>query len=73
MSTETVLRDLGPMLAHGEPDDGVGQGESTDAAARPTSEAPAAEPTNGAAAHTNGSGDLVSIDFGGLGPTPPAA
>src|SRR4051795_10183063 len=35
MSTETVLRDLGPILAHGEPDDGIGQGESTDAAARP--------------------------------------
>ena len=31
MSTDAVLRDLGPMLAHGEPDDGMGQGESTDA------------------------------------------
>ena len=28
MDTETVLRDLGPILAHGEPDDGIGQGET---------------------------------------------
>src|SRR5215207_1517676 len=45
MSTETVIRDLGPMLAHGEPDDGMGQGESTDAAARPGIEPPATETT----------------------------
>ena len=31
MHTDAVLRDLGPILAHGEPDDGIGQGESTDA------------------------------------------
>src|SRR3954471_5143487 len=40
MSTDTVLRDLGPILRHGEPDDGIGQGESTDAAAHPSPEAP---------------------------------
>src|SRR3954471_21606477 len=40
MMTETVLRDIGPILAHGEPDDGIGQGESTDAAAHPTPEPP---------------------------------
>ena len=34
MNTDAVLRDLGAILAHGEPDDGIGQGESTDAAAR---------------------------------------
>ena len=81
MSTETVLRDLGPMLAHGEPDDGMGQGETTDAAARPGVEPPAAEPaapTETAAAPgghgANGTGELVTIDFGGLGPSaPPAA
>src|SRR5690349_3330127 len=32
MNSESVLRDLGPILAHGEPDDGIGQGESTEAA-----------------------------------------
>src|SRR3954462_9790960 len=31
MHTDTVLRDLGPILAHGEPDDGIGHGESADA------------------------------------------
>src|SRR3954452_23411487 len=38
MRTDTVLRDLGPILAHGEPDDGIGQGETTDAAAHPALE-----------------------------------
>src|SRR3954470_22099310 len=28
MCTEAALRDLGPILPHGEPDDGIGQGES---------------------------------------------
>ncbi|WP_053226674.1 hypothetical protein [Solirubrobacter soli] len=82
MLSETVVRDLGPILAHGEPDDGIGQGESTDAAAHPTPETPAdphataaAEPADVPNGHaSNGSGELVTIDFGGLGPaTPPAA
>jgi hypothetical protein len=81
MSTPTALRDLGPMLAHGEPDDGIGQGESTDAAARPGIEPAATESTapaetlaapNGHAG--NGGGEPVTIDFGGFGPAaPPAA
>ncbi len=76
--TDTVLRDLGPTLAHGEPDDGIGQGESTDAAAHPTPEAHASAPpeptgtSNGQP--SNGSGELITIDFASLGPTtPPAA
>jgi hypothetical protein len=82
MHTDTVLRDLGPLLAHAEPDDGIGQGESTDAAAHPSPEPPADTPTTSASEPTavangqapNGSGELVTIDFGGLGPaTPPAA
>src|SRR3954447_10040107 len=44
MDSETVLRDLGPILPHGEPDDGIGQGETTAAAAHP-SPAPPAETT----------------------------
>ena len=36
MSSPAALRDLGPILAHGEPDDGMGQGESTDQAAHAT-------------------------------------
>jgi hypothetical protein len=83
MSTETVLRDLGAILAHGEPDDGIGQGESTESAAHAIAESPTGEPTtpqaeetaptNGAAPPANGHGELVTIDFGGLGPTPPPA
>src|SRR3954452_7892859 len=76
MDSETVLRDLGPILAHGEPDDGIGQGESTETAAHPPAEPPTGEPTapqaaeaapaNGAATAANGHGELVTIDFGGL-------
>src|SRR4051812_48361892 len=82
MHTATVLRDLGPILAHGEPDDGIGQGESTDAAAHPSPETPTEAPPSpspepAVAPHgqtANGHGELVTIDFGGLGPaTPPAA
>ena len=36
MNSPAALRDLGPILAHGEPDDGMGQGESTDQAAHAT-------------------------------------
>src|SRR4051794_19685818 len=76
MSTPAVIRDLGEMLPHGEPDDGMGQGESPDAAARPgiepptpetaapTDQTPAANgpaPANGHA--DNGRGELVTIDF----------
>ena len=77
MNTATVLRDLGPILAHGEPDDGIGQGESTDAAAHPGIEPPppstpprrAAPRRRRANGHAgNGTGELVTIDFGGLGP-----
>src|SRR4051794_1027370 len=80
MTSDSVVRDLGPILAHGEPDDGMGQGESAEPAAQPcpdaTDEPPATErqtpataPANGHEA--NGRGELVTIDFGGLGPTPP--
>jgi hypothetical protein len=90
MDTEAVLRDLGPILAHGEPD-GIGQGERTDDAARPTHE-PTPDPVPGTpsadqappvnappAADANGqlrdrNGEIVRLDFGGLGPSaPPAA
>ena len=36
LNSPAALRDLGPVLAHGEPDDGMGQGESTDQAAHAT-------------------------------------
>jgi hypothetical protein len=79
MNTETVVRDLGAMLAHGEPDDGIGQGESTDAAAHSGHDAPAETTPAPPPAATNGqlldrNGEVVRLDFGGLGPSgPPAA
>ena len=39
MSTEAVRRDLGEILAHGEPENGIGQGEVADQAAQRTPEA----------------------------------
>jgi hypothetical protein len=65
MSTEAVQRDLGPMLAHGEPETGIGQGEVADQAAQPASE-PAAAEAPGLAG--NGNGEVVTVDFGDLGP-----
>ncbi len=65
MSTDAVRRDLGEILAHGEPEDGIGQGEVADQAAQPTSEPPAAETASPA---SNGNGEVVTVDFGDLGP-----
>jgi hypothetical protein len=67
MDTPAVKRDLGEILAHGEPETGMGQGEAAEAnqPANDTPEGPvtAAPP----AAEDNGNG-VVSVDFGGLGP-----
>ena len=64
MSTEAVQRDLGVILAHGEPETGIGQGEGADQAAQPAAEQPAETP----AANGNGRGEVVTVDFGDLGP-----
>jgi hypothetical protein len=64
MSTEAVRRDLGVILAHGEPENGIGQGEVADQAAQPAAEQPAETP----AANGNGRGEVVTVDFGDLGP-----
>ena len=70
MNTDAVRRDLGAILAHGEPETGMGQGEAAEAdqAATETAStetAPATAPDAAASAETNG---VVAIDFGGLGP-----
>lgn len=65
MSTEAVRRDLGEILAHGEPENGIGQGEVADQAAQPSSEPPVPQPTTPA---SNGRGEVVTVDFGDLGP-----
>jgi hypothetical protein len=64
MRSDAVRRDLGEILAHGEPENGIGQGEVADQAAQPAGER-AAEP---AAPESNGRGEVVSVDFGDLGP-----
>ena len=64
MNTEAVRRDLGEILAHGEPETGIGQGEVADQAAQPAGEPPAETP----AANGNGRGEVVTVDFGDLGP-----
>ena len=64
MSTEAVRRDLGEILAHGEPETGIGQGEVADQAAQPAAEQSAETP----AANGNGRGEVVTVDFGDLGP-----
>ena len=79
MSTEAVRRDLGAILAHGEPETGMGQGEVADQAAQPASEQPAtgAEPATATApadaAGNGSSGELLAVDFGELGPRGPQA
>jgi hypothetical protein len=72
MNTPAVRRDLGEILAHGEPESGMGQGE---AAEQPPDEPAAAvgetEPggTVGDADRDDGEGNsAVVIDFAGLGP-----
>jgi hypothetical protein len=74
MNTDAVKRDLGPILAHGEPETGMGQGEAAEqAATAPASgqdvPAPAGSPV---AAVERGNG-VVTVDFGGLGPAAPDA
>ena len=68
VNTPAVTRDLGAILAHGEPETGMGQGEAAEANQPPTEALtpdPAGVPT--AEAEGNGKG-VVSVDFGGLGP-----
>jgi hypothetical protein len=74
MNTESVRRDLGAILAHGEPETGMGQGEAAEAnqATAEASQPPndTHEGTNTAAASAPGAdgNGVVAIDFGGLGP-----
>lgn len=65
MATEAVRRDLGDILAHGEPEEGMGQGESIEDAAPEAVTTPAAA----APAHEDApASGVVVVDFGGLGP-----
>jgi hypothetical protein len=82
MGTEAVRRDLGEILAHGEPERGMGQGEAAegpdaqafwDGEASPATPEPPKEPGQDrgadAAADTSTQGNgVVVVDFRGLGP-----
>jgi len=68
MNTDAVKRDLGAILAHGEPESGMGQGEAAEAT-QPPADTPNLEAA--AAAHSSPGADgngVVTVDFGGLGP-----
>ena len=71
MNTDAVRRDLGPILPHGEPETGMGQGEAAEQTA-PVDEPTAAPVVPAAAATAQGDG-VVAVDFGGLGPADPSA
>ena len=67
MDTPAVKRDLGEILAHGEPETGMGQGEAAEAN-QPANDTPEG-PVAAAPPAPEGSGNgVVSVDFGGLGP-----
>ena len=82
MSTEAVRRDLGEILAHGEPERGMGQGEAAEqpdaqafwdgeaspsAPERPPEASP--EPGDGSPGDTPAQGNgVVVVDLRGLGP-----
>ena len=84
MSTEAVRRDLGEVLAHGEPERGMGQGEAAEFEQSPAkefwdgelsgeqlepSDASNGEATASPARETDAHGNgVVVVDFGGLGP-----
>ena len=66
MNSDAVRRDLGAILAHGEPETGMGQGEAAE-----TNQPPADTPEPPAAAQSSPGADgngVVTVDFGGLGP-----
>jgi len=79
MGTEAVRRDLGEILAHGEPERGMGQGEAAEQSdaqafwdgehaaepAEPAGQGTGATPSPAAEPQGNG---VVVVDFRGLGP-----
>jgi len=82
MGTEAVRRDLGEILAHGEPERGMGQGEAAEqpdaqafwdgeaspGAADRSQEAGADRGTDAAADPSGQGNGVVAVDFGGIGP-----
>jgi hypothetical protein len=71
MSTDAVMRDLGEILAHGEPERGMGQGEAAEQSPEELSveavEAAGDAPEARGETLAGGNG-VVVVDFGGVGP-----
>ena len=67
MNTDAVRRDLGAILAHGEPETGMGQGEAAEANQPPSDDRPSRPPPRSRPPGADGNG-VVTVDFGGLGP-----
>jgi hypothetical protein len=69
MATDAVRRDLGEILAHGEPEHGMGQGEATELP-DPTSVEPGDRPAEPpvAAAEPSPSNKVVTVEFKSPGP-----
>jgi hypothetical protein len=67
MNTPAVRRDLGEILAHGEPETGMGQGEAAEANQPPNDALEGPVTATSPAPSTDGNG-VVTVDFGGLGP-----
>ena len=68
MNTPAVRRDLGAILAHGEPETGMGQGEAAEAN-QPPADTTNLEAAAAAQSPTGADGNgVVTVDFGGLGP-----
>jgi hypothetical protein len=77
MATDAVRRDLGEILAHGEPETGMGQGEAAEQAAggesgesaTRTTASPAVPAVQAARGEDGKRGGVIAVDFGGLGPS----
>ena len=80
MNTEAVLRDLGAILAHGEPETASARARAPTPPPTPPKRPPPTTPRrrrrragDAPTANGNGAGELVAVDFGGLGPAGPDA
>jgi hypothetical protein len=68
MATPAVPRDLGEALAHGEPEQGMGQGDAAEAAESGSGDGPQETVAAAPPASSKRDNGVVVVDFGGLGP-----
>ena len=68
MNTDAVRRDLGEILAHGEPETGMGQGEAAETNQPPADTPNLERPPPRSRPRAQMATAVVTVDFGGLGP-----